>query len=137
VPCNYGARHLVGEPFDRSARYHGFRGILTLGMSGEALKGHLDLLLLACVERDALHGYALIQELRRRSNGNFDLPEGTVYPALHRLERSGYLKSRWALVGGRRRRVYSLTRDGRGALERQTSAWRQFSDSVNVVIERA
>jgi PadR family transcriptional regulator PadR len=106
-------------------------------MSGEALKGHLDLLLLACVERDALHGYALIQELRRRSNGNFDLPEGTVYPALHRLERLGYLKSRWALVRGRRRRVYSLTRDGRGALERETSAWRQFSDSVNVVIERA
>jgi PadR family transcriptional regulator PadR len=103
-------------------------------MSGEELKGHLDLLLLACVERDSLHGYALIQELRRRSNGNFDLPEGTVYPALHRLERSGQLRSRWALVGGRRRRVYSLTKEGRRAFEQRATAWREFSDSVNVVV---
>jgi DNA-binding PadR family transcriptional regulator len=104
-------------------------------MSAETLRGHLDLVLLACVQRGPLHGYALIQELRRRSNGSFNLPEGTVYPALHRLERSGYLKSRSGTVQGRRRRVYSLTRTGRKALDEEASAWRQFAETVNVVIE--
>lgn len=65
-------------------------------MSGEALKGHLDMLLLAAVQARPLHGYALIEELRRRSHGAFDLPEGTVYPALHRLEQAGLLESTWA-----------------------------------------
>jgi len=73
--------------------------------------------------------------VRRRSNGSFNLPEGTLYPALHRLERSGYLRSRSGLVQGRRRRVYSLTRAGRKALVEQAHAWRQFAEALNVVIE--
>ncbi len=104
-------------------------------MKGETLRGHLDLLLLACVQGGSLHGYALIKELRRRSCGSFDLPEGTVYPALHRLERAGLLASRWVAASGRRRRMYELTGKGRRTLEEESQAWREFSESVNVVLE--
>ena len=58
-------------------------------MKGEALKGHLDLLLLAVLLDRPLHGYAIVERLRLLSHGEFDLPEGTIYPALHRLEREG------------------------------------------------
>ena len=73
--------------------------------AGQALKGHLDLLLLAILEDEQLHGYAVIEALRERSSGEFDLPEGTVYPALHRLEQERLLASRWSDASGRRRRV--------------------------------
>jgi PadR family transcriptional regulator, regulatory protein PadR len=73
---------------------------------------HLDLLLLSVLAAGPRHGYAIISALRERSGGTFDLPEGTVYPALHRLEDGGLLASSWADVTGRRRRVYGLTDNG-------------------------
>ncbi len=104
-------------------------------MKGEALKGHLDLLLLAVVREGPLHGYAIIEELRRRSGGAFDLPEGTIYPALHRLERSKLLRSRWQSVGPRRRRrVYRLTRHGEAAFEEEKDQWRSFSGAMETVV---
>ena len=57
--------------------------------------GHLDTMLLAILGSGPMHGYAVVQELKGRSGGTFDLPEGSVYPALHRLERNGLLRSRW------------------------------------------
>jgi DNA-binding PadR family transcriptional regulator len=70
-------------------------------MKGEGLKGHLDFLILAVLQDGPMHGYALIEALRRRSGGVFDLPEGTIYPALHRLELTGLLSSKWSEhVGG-------------------------------------
>ena len=68
----------------------------------ESLRGHLDLLLLAALRPGPAHGYAIIEELRRRSGGTFDLPEGTIYPALHRLERQGLIESEWSDASGRR-----------------------------------
>jgi DNA-binding PadR family transcriptional regulator len=103
-------------------------------MSAEALKGHLDLLLLASVQARPAHGYAIIQHLRRQSGGTFDLPEGTVYPALHRLERSGLLSSTWSLENGRRRRIYTVTRKGIGALGAQQREWEHFAQGVNAVL---
>src|SRR2546428_12669659 len=85
-------------------------------MNAETLKGHLDLLLLAAVQARPTHGYAIAETLRARSDGAFDLPEGTLYPALHRLERSGLLSSRGLEVNSRRRRGYQLTRAGDAAL---------------------
>jgi DNA-binding PadR family transcriptional regulator len=70
-------------------------------------------MILAVIASGSLHGYAIIEELRRRSEGVLSLPEGTVYPALHRLERSGLLSSSWSEGGNRRRRIYSLTANGR------------------------
>jgi PadR family transcriptional regulator PadR len=106
-------------------------------MKAETLKGHLDLLLLAAVQSGPAHGYAVAETLRARSDGAFDLPEGTLYPALHRLEHSGLLSSRWSEVNGRRRRVYQLTRKGRHALARQHDEWRHFARAVHAVIEGA
>ena len=103
-------------------------------MKGEALKGHLDLLLLGVVRGGPAHGYAIIEELRRRSAGTLDLPEGTVYPALQRLEKAGLLSSGWS-EGGRRRRVYELTRRGTSALREQEQDWREFSRAVEVVLK--
>jgi PadR family transcriptional regulator, regulatory protein PadR len=103
-------------------------------MSREELKGHLDLLVLACLEAHELHGYALIEELKLGSGGAFDLPEGTVYPALHRLERAGLLASRWSSASGRRRRMYRLTSKGRRALDERRDAWREFSAGVDLVL---
>src|ERR671932_2487200 len=103
-------------------------------MRAETLKGHLDSLILAVVAAGPAHGYAIIEELKRRSAGTFALPEGTVYPALHRLERSGLLESGWSLVAGRKRRVYRLTRRGRRQLESRKSEWREFARAVEAVL---
>jgi PadR family transcriptional regulator PadR len=100
-------------------------------MEGEMLKGHLDMIMLAALAGGPAHGYAVIQEIRRRSGGAFDLPEGTIYPALHRLEQSGLLSSRWTEGdSGRQRRVYSLTRKGRRALADQRALWQRFTDAI-------
>lgn len=100
----------------------------------ESPKGQLDGMILAVVAGGPLHGYAVIEELKRRSRGVFDLPEGTVYPALHRLEADGLLASRWSGEGGRRRRVYRLTRRGRTACEVRAEEWRRFARAVDGVL---
>jgi DNA-binding PadR family transcriptional regulator len=100
-------------------------------MIGEALKGHLDLLLLAVLAEGPAHGYVVIEALRLRSSGLFDLPEGTVYPALHRLESQGLLRSRWQNDAPRRRRVYELTSKGQQALVKRQAEWRKFSKAVD------
>ncbi len=103
-------------------------------MKAEALKGHLDLLLLAVMEDGPRHGYALIEELRIRTAEALDLPEGTIYPALHRLEKAGLLASTWTEVGGRRRRVYELTSRGNGTVKERRREWQEFALAVRGVL---
>lgn len=103
-------------------------------MDAEALKGHLDLLLLATLEARPAHGYAIAERLRHRSGGTFDLPEGTLYPALHRLEDAGLLSSRWSSASGRRRRVYQVTARGQRRLDAKHDDWRQFAQAVHAVV---
>jgi DNA-binding PadR family transcriptional regulator len=103
-------------------------------MKPELLKGHLDLLLMAVLENGPLHGYAIIEALRLRSGGTFALPEGTVYPALHRLEAAGLLVSHWDVVEGRRRRVYELSGGGRESLRAQRQTWETFSAGIQAVL---
>ena len=103
-------------------------------MNAETLKGHLELLLLAAVQPGPAHGYAIADALRARSQGTFDLPEGTLYPALHRLEGAGLLASRWSEVNGRRRRVYQLTAKGERSLSTRHDEWRDFSRAVQAVV---
>src|SRR5579862_567839 len=103
-------------------------------MRPEALKGHLDGLILAVVAAEPAHGYAIIDALRRRSGGTFALPEGTVYPALHRLERAGLLLSVWVDAAGRRRRVYRITARGRRLLSERQREWRVFVLAVDSVL---
>ena len=98
------------------------------------MKGHVDLLLLATLRRGPLHGYGLVEELREISDGAFDLAEGTVYPALYRLEAAGLLASTWSTSSGRRRRAYRLTRRGRAELTRERREWRRFADTMKEVV---
>jgi DNA-binding PadR family transcriptional regulator len=100
----------------------------------DALKGHVDLLLLSALETDAAHGYQLVETVRARSEGAFDLAEGTVYPSLYRLERRGLVASDWETVSGRRRRVYQLTRNGRRMLVKERSEWRAFAQAMEAVV---
>lgn len=92
------------------------------------------MLLLAIVEDGPFHGYAVIEELRRRTDGAIDLPEGTIYPALHRLERAGLLASSWSEVHGRRRRSYTLTTGGRKAAREKRREWSTFALTVQRVV---
>ena len=104
-------------------------------MSSEMLKGHLDAVLLATICDEALHGYAIIEAIRARSGGHFDLPEGTIYPALHRLELAGLLASRWVQPdGGRKRRVYALTDSGRQSLIERRAGWQSFASGIDLVL---
>lgn len=103
-------------------------------MIGEALKGHLDLLLLAVLAEGPAHGYAVIETLRGRSEGVFDLPEGTIYPALHRLENQGLLRSQWSEDAARRRRIYQLTPKGQKALTTHQAEWLKFSKAINATV---
>lgn len=106
-------------------------------MKGEILKGHLELLVLSALRSKPAHGYAIIKTIRERSDGEFELLEGSVYPALHRLEEHELVSSRWSTVDGRRRRVYSLTRRGRRALAEQEREWERFTTAMALVVRPA
>ncbi len=106
------------------------RQVALLRMKAQALHGHLDALLLAVLEQGPRHGYAIIEALRARSGGTLDLPTGTIYPALRRLERAGLVASTWSTVNGRERRTYELTEAGGRALAGERAGWREFSATV-------
>jgi len=103
-------------------------------MRPDTLRGHLDALILAVLERQPLHGYAVIEALQANSGGALDLPTGTVYPALRRLERAGYVQSEWSTVGGRKRRTYELTGTGRKMLASERSEWLSFAAVIEGVL---
>ena len=103
-------------------------------MRAEQLKGHLEAMLLAVLEDEPLHGYAIAERLRQRSDGAFDLPSGTIYPALHRLELDGSIEGVWSEVSGRRRRSYRLTGRGRAALADERASWQGFSTAVGALL---
>ncbi|MGW7052539.1 PadR family transcriptional regulator [Streptomyces sp. NPDC054887] len=106
-------------------------------MRADAVRGHLDGLLLAVLEPGPLHGYAIITAVQQRSGGALDLRTGTIYPALNRLERLGLLSSTWDSVGERRRRCYELTDAGRGSLARERTAWEEFTTAIGSVLNPA
>ena len=91
-------------------------------MKGEPLKGHLDLLILAAVRSEPRHGYAIIEICGCGARVRFELAEGTIYPALHRLERSGLLASRWVEHEGRQQRIPTHTRWAKGGAQ-QSEQW--------------
>jgi len=106
-----------------------------LGMRGDHVGGQLDLLLLSVLAAGGpAHGYAVIAALRERSGGAFELPEGTVYPALHRLERDGLLVSGWDPTAGRRRLRYRITPAGQAALADRQREWRAHARGVRAVL---
>jgi len=104
-------------------------------MRGEVLKNHLELLVLTALAAGPGHGYSIIRAIRDRSDGEFELLEGSLYPALHRLERERLVSSSWSKVAGRKRRVYELSPNGRATLEQQERDWRRFERAMNLVLD--
>jgi len=104
-------------------------------MRAEALKGHLDAMLLAALEQGPTHGFALMAELRRRTGGMLALESGTLYPALRRLEEAGLIVGTWTSGPGRRRREYELTTRGRRALSDERGVWRDFVAAIGSVLD--
>src|ERR1043166_1590902 len=104
-------------------------------MRGDILRNHLELLVLTALEAGPAHGYSIIRGIRERSDGEFQLLEGSLYPALHRLERDRLVTSSWSNVAGRKRRVYKLSQKGRATLEQQERDWRRFERAMNLVLE--
>ena len=104
----------------------------------QLLKGNTDLLILSLLQREPMYGYQIIRELERRSQGFFKLGEGTLYPALHRLEQAGLITSRWERIGsGQERRYYSLTRKGERRLAERATAWQRFASAMELVVRPA
>jgi PadR family transcriptional regulator len=102
----------------------------------ELLKGNTDTLLLSLLQQQPMYGYQIIKELERRSQGYFKFKEGTLYPALHRMEATGLIKGSWErLSSGRERRYYHLTEKGLQLLEEKIAEWRGFSGAVSLVMQ--
>ncbi|GGK22530.1 PadR family transcriptional regulator [Deinococcus malanensis] len=102
-------------------------------MNPDQLRGNLDLILLSVLERDALYGFRIIQEVKARSDGYFDFKEGSLYPALHRLTVEGLLTTEEREVGrnGKPRKYYLLSARGREALERKRAEWQAFKGALD------
>lgn len=101
----------------------------------ELLKGSTDTLLLSLINSQPLYGYQIIKDIEKQSNGFFQFKEGTLYPALHRLERSGLIKSKWQkLNNGQERRYYYITAKGEQALVDRLETWRDFYTAVNLIM---
>jgi DNA-binding PadR family transcriptional regulator len=102
------------------------------------MKGGTDPLLLYLISQQPMYGYQIIKELERRSQGYFRFKEGTLYPALHRLEESGLILGKWQVPpGGRQRRYYHITDKGLAILAEKRTQWRDFLAAMNLVLRPA
>jgi len=105
---------------------------------GKVIKGNLDSLLLCILDQQPMYGYQIIRELKKRSQGYFEFKEGTLYPALHRLEKSGLVAGKWEmLANGRPRRYYHLTAKGRARLTDERTKWLDFLNAMNLIFQPA
>lgn len=104
----------------------------------ELLRGTLDLLVLQTVATGAQHGYAIAAQIQRDTDSVLQVEEGSLYPALHRMERRGWIEARWGKTDtNRRARFYELTSAGREQLDAELARWRMFSGAVDKLIETA
>jgi len=104
----------------------------------QLLKGNTDVLILSLLEREPMYGHQIMQELEQISGGFFQVSEGTLYPALYRLAREGFIRGRWAkLQTGQERKVYALTKKGERRLQECRSTWSGFAAAMNLVTTQA
>lgn len=101
----------------------------------DLMRGTLDTILLQVISKRPMYGYEICRAVNTRTQGYFDLREGSLYPALHRLERAGCLKAHWEQVdSGRRRKYYQISESGSESLVRKRDEWRRFSGAVERVL---
>jgi PadR family transcriptional regulator, regulatory protein PadR len=99
-------------------------------------QGTLDLLILKAISLGPMHGWAISERLRDVSKAMLQIPQGSLYPALHRLERRGWISAEWgASDNNRRAKYYELTRSGRNQLQREADAWRTLTTAVSLVLD--
>ena len=102
----------------------------------DLMKGSADSLLLCLIGQQPMYGYHIIKELKRRSQGYFNFKEGTLYPALHRLEKAGLIVGKWQMLpSGRQRRYYYITDKGLRLLVVKRSQWQDFLTAMNLIIQ--
>ena len=106
-------------------------------MDPKLLSGTVDMLILQVVVPEATYGYRITQEVLKRSQGYFQLKEGSLYPALHRMERRGWIEAEWGQSeNNRRAKFYRLTDEGRRHLTAETASWVRFTQAVSVLMEK-
>jgi PadR family transcriptional regulator, regulatory protein PadR len=102
----------------------------------DLVKSNIDSLLLCLVKDQAMYGYQIIKDLENRSQGYFKFKEGTLYPALHRLEKNGLVSSEWrVLESGQQRKYYTITAKGLESLVEKRSNWAEFFNAMNLIIQ--
>lgn len=107
-------------------------------MAGDLFTGTLELLILRTLEDGLVHGYGIARSIRDQTDGVLDVEQGALYPALHRLNRRGWIKGDWGETDtGRRARFYSLTRKGTEALQKEAARWDEHAQAVYAILGRA
>jgi PadR family transcriptional regulator, regulatory protein PadR len=101
----------------------------------DLLKSNIDSLLLCLINTQPMYGYQIIKELDNRSQGYFRFKEGTLYPALHRLEKGGMIEGKWQILAtGQQRKYYYITVKGEAELDEKKSSWNEFLTAMNLII---
>ncbi len=109
-----------------------------MGKPSDLVQGTLDLLILKTLSLEPKHGWAIAKRIQQISNEVLQVQQGSLYPALHRLEQQGWITASWAeSETGRQAKFYSLTETGRGQLEKETANWNRLSKAINIVVAEA
>ena len=103
-------------------------------ISRELLKGSTNMLVLSLLENEDMYGYQMIKKLKEKSQNIFEFQEGTLYPILHNLEERNYICSYWDDTGSKKRKYYSITKEGKKHLKEKKQEWQTFSSGVNQVV---
>jgi len=104
----------------------------------DLVQGTLDLLILTVIAPAPMHGWAVAQRIRQMSRDVLQVGQGSLYPALHKLEQNGWIKAEWGdSENNRRAKYYSLTREGRRALARETAQWERLSSAISLIVRPA
>ena len=110
--------------------------VIKMAQRRQLMKGSVDSLLLCLMSQQPMYGYQIIKEVEARSQGYFKFKEGTLYPALHRLERAGLLTGKWQMLpSGQQRKYYHITDKGRSAVVEERSQWLDFLAAMNLIIQ--
>jgi transcriptional regulator len=114
------------------------RGVAEMPKPSDLLQGTLDLLILKTIARRPMHGWGIAKRIQALSDETLSVGQGSLYPALHRLENSGWIEAKWEDSDlGRPAKVYALTPEGRKQLERELKSWSRLSSAVQLVIQNA
>ena len=109
-----------------------------MGKPNDLVQGTLDLLILRTLSPQPMHGWAIAKRIQQLSSDVLQVQQGSLYPALHRLEQQGWIEAKWAeSETGRQAKFYSLTAAGRGQLEKETANWNRLSAAIDLIVTEA